>query len=237
MKILIIGAAGKVARIIQPALEEAHDCRFFDRQPVPQREDETIVGDILDTSTIAEAVAGMDSVVYLAAGRYVEKPDGYDDSDLAFSINVRGWHGVLDAGLDAGVRHFVYASSLSVFQDHHRTGIDASLPPDGWSPYCITKILGEEVCRVAARCNPDATFIALRLVYPCTTEEWEKREPSEPTSWFHPLGPEDTGKLFLAALRCRQPGAHILNTTGDATGRYYPLEPTKSILGWVPTGN
>ena len=109
-------------------------------------------------------------------------------------------------------------------------------PPDCWDVYGVSKILGEEVCRVPTRHDPEAAVLALRLVYPCTDDEWKSRGKRGPLDWWQPIGPQDSGRLFLAALDCTTPGAHILNVSGDVGGTVSPNVLARETIGWAPRG-
>ena len=53
---------------------------------------------------------------------------------------------------------------------------------------------------------------------------------------FHGLGPLDTRRLFLAALNCSTPGAHIVQAAGDVNGEKFPSDKAYEVLGWRPRG-
>ncbi|MAE59795.1 MAG: hypothetical protein CMJ49_00405 [Planctomycetaceae bacterium] len=234
MKVLIVGGAGKVAGIMRDALEGAHDCYYYDRRAVAGRADRTTIADVNDEAKIDEAVSGMDSVMYLATG---VEAGGYDDPELAMLVNVLGWFQFLRRGLELGVRHFVYASSMSVYIADGQPAKEETAPADCWEPYGLSKRLAEEVGQVAARHDDEAVILALRLVYPCTVEEWAglpKRHGRR--SWAQPIGPVDTGRLFLAALACRKRGAHVLNLRGDDGDGAYANGLARETIGWEPRG-
>ena len=136
MKVLVVGGAGKVAGIMRDALEGAHDCYYYDRRAVAGREDRTTIADVNDEAKINEAVSGMDSVMYLATG---VEAGSFDDPELAMLVNVLGWYRFLRTGLELGVKHFVYASSMSVYVSDGKPGKDETSPPDCWEPYGLSK--------------------------------------------------------------------------------------------------
>ena len=236
MKVLVVGAAGKVGGIIRDALEGAHDCYYYDRHAVSGREDRTTIADVNDEAKIREALEGMEGVVYLAAGRHAGARDEYGDPDVAMSVNVAGWFRLLELGLAMGVRRFVYASSMSVYRSDRMLGRVESDLPSCWDTYGVSKVLAEEVCRLAARACPEAVLVALRLVYPSTEREWREAERAHPGHWWQPTGPVDTGRLFLAALACERAGAHVLNVGGDAGDTAYCKDVARATIGWAPRG-
>src|SRR5699024_7014174 len=103
------------------------------------------IGDITDFHAVRAAAEGKDAVIFLVmAPPVVDTPESW----LAhLGVCVPGLYTVLAAAQDAGIRHVVYASSLSVFQDwQHRVHTDsAQTPADARRVYGLAKRLGEDV--------------------------------------------------------------------------------------------
>ncbi|MCX5661473.1 MAG: NAD(P)-dependent oxidoreductase [Planctomycetota bacterium] len=242
MKVLVVGAAGHVGSIILPSLEARHDCRYFDLRPVRGREAATVVGSVNDPDAVAHAVApAPDAVVYLAMG-VGPKPGPVPDAgdlDAAFDVNVRGAYRFLDAAMRAGARRFIYASTMNVHKDYSTMPrIDDTMPTTAWEPYGMSKRVGEFLCQAAAVEFPGSTVIALRLIRPRHEREWAGQE-YRPEVRFNDcnLGPNDTRRLFLAALDCGKPGAFALTVTGDMEQRIYDHAGAHDLLGWLPENN
>jgi nucleoside-diphosphate-sugar epimerase len=236
MRVLIVGAAGNVGRILQPALESHHECFYFDRVAVPGRENRTIVADVNDDAAVRRAVATVDAVVYLAMG--ITPRHFTQDIPTAFDVNVQAVYRFLKRMLAAGGRRFVFASSLSVYESHTlRTyPLDESVPTDAFNPYGATKAAAEAICVQAANHYRDATIVALRLMFPMGELAWSKWRRWYVPRGMHPQGPEDMRSLFLAALDCPRPGAHVVQTTGDIAGEHFSNEKAMLALGWRPKG-
>jgi uronate dehydrogenase len=243
MKLLLVGGAGYVATTIRPGLEAVHECHFFDRVPVRGGEGRATLGQVTDPEKIRRSVAGMDAVVYLAMGTVgvghsrTGHRDDVQDLAAAFAVNTGGWYGFIAAGLEAGVRRFVYSSSLSVFSpesppflvtDDRRT--------NAWHPYGVSKRLGELVCGMAHERQPDATFVCLRLMAPRNAEHFAARERMWGDRKNPMLGPEDTTRLYLAAVGCDKPGVHLAIATGDVDETHYRHDVARRVLGWRPEG-
>jgi UDP-glucose 4-epimerase len=109
-------------------------------------EADLVEGDIVDEDLTREAMAGVDVVYHQAAAgsvaRSVANPLGTD------TVNVHGTLTVLKVALDAGVRRVVYASSSSVYGGAAALPSVESAAPLPRSPYAVTKLAGEEYCRV-----------------------------------------------------------------------------------------
>jgi nucleoside-diphosphate-sugar epimerase len=241
MKLLIVGGAGYVGSILQPALEAEHACRYLDLKPVAGAEDRTIVGDVNDPDTVEKALDGVESVLWLAMGvkEGLDKAKGPMDIDAAFDVNVKAMYRVLVAAGHAGIQRFVYASSLSVYRTiGRRTAfpLDEQEQPDAWRPYGATKRLGEALGEMWVQHELSATFLALRLFWPRNDDDWPGNE-FHPERRGHPLGPNDMRRLFLAAVAFTQPGFHAVQTSGDLVGAHLPNNRVTELIGWKPEGN
>lgn len=208
MKILVIGGAGRVARWTVPHLRRNHDVTTFDRVAPAD-----VIGDAMAPDEVAAAMAGMDAVVDLAV--VVPRGDAMRDPDTlraAWAVNVGSWWVALEQGRLAGVRRFVYGSTMSV---HARFGAepmpDPSAPapsprdasadepsaeeaepptPDATMPYPFSKRVGEAAGQLyAAQFGLHVT--ALRLAFPTTDEAaplWIRPATGEPSQVVRPDG-------------------------------------------------
>ena len=244
MRVLIVGGAGYVGTIIRPALMDQHDCRCFDRTRVDEMGDRSIIGDVNDLKAVRRAVQGVESIIYLPMGGVrTESDDQVADNRVqcavgaGFDVHVQGFYRFLWEGLAAGIRNFVYVSTLSVF-DHvyGRRPLEESAVPDSWGTYSVTKQLGEQLGLMAARQCPEATIVILRIMRPLTVEEQRQRVRDETPRDRMCLGPEDIGRLFLAAVACQKPGAHVVHASGDREGGHFSHARATELLGWRPTG-
>jgi UDP-glucose 4-epimerase len=115
LRALVVGGSGFVGSHVADALTEAgHETTILDRVDSPwrQAEQELVTADLADADAVAAAVAGHE-VVYNFAG--------IADIDAARSmpvetarVNVLGNVNVLEACARAGVRRYVFASSIYV---------------------------------------------------------------------------------------------------------------------------
>ncbi len=148
------GGAGFIGSNLADAfLARGDEVRILDdlstgfAENVPGKAD-LIEGEVSDWGTVSTAVDGVELVVHLAAHRAVLR--SVEDPLATDTANTHGTLTVLKAGLDAGVRRVIYASSSSVY------GLDPPMPtpetamPRPLSPYGVTKLAGEHYCRVFA---------------------------------------------------------------------------------------
>lgn len=100
-----------------------------------------VYGDINDPASLKNAVKGMDVVYHSAA-----LADEWISPKEARRVNVEGTRNLLDAAKEAGIKRFVFVSSLAVLgmRDHHGTPADAPYHKSGDS-YIDTKIDSEQL--------------------------------------------------------------------------------------------
>jgi UDP-glucose 4-epimerase len=148
MRILVTGGAGFIgANLVRRLLTAGDDVTVLDdlstgyASNLAGLDPRFIKGSILDPDRLAEAIAGAESVIHLAAIPSV--PRSVKDPVRSHEANATGTLRVLEAARTAGVRHVAVASSSSVY------GSNPTLPkPEDtytWplSPYAASKLAAE----------------------------------------------------------------------------------------------
>jgi nucleoside-diphosphate-sugar epimerase len=110
--------------------------------PVP----EIFAGDLRDAALVRRAVAGATHVLHQAALPSV--PRSVAEPLQSHEVNASGTLGLLLAARDAGVKRFVYASSSSAYGDVPTLPKIESQPTAPLSPYAVSKLAGEQYCRI-----------------------------------------------------------------------------------------
>jgi len=115
--VLLTGATGLLGNQLARALvAEGRALRTLVRTPEKARAVlppgcEVIAGDVCDAGSVRRALEGCE-VVYHAAGL----PEQWlPDADRFRQVNIEGTRNLVEAALAAGVRRFVYASTIDVF--------------------------------------------------------------------------------------------------------------------------
>lgn len=106
-----------------------------------------IEGDLRDRATVERLFedSSFTSVVHLAARAGVRP--SIADPRLYFSTNVDGTLNLLEACRENGVKHFVFASSSSVYGVNPKVPFaESDLIQRTISPYAATKLAGEQMC-------------------------------------------------------------------------------------------
>jgi nucleoside-diphosphate-sugar epimerase len=238
MRVLLIGGSGHVGGLVIPYLAAEHTLCVFDRRP--PAEDLVgkvgyVHGDVCDGAALADAMGGVEAVVYMAMGTH-HHPEAETKIHAAFDVNVKGVYLALDAAQRAGVRHAVYASSLSVFEammwgrNERRYYVDEDMPADAQALYGFTKRLGEEVCRNATR-EWKMSVNALRLCLPLADDRWhDEVRAGQPTI---KTAASDVARAFAAALTLHA-GYQVFHISGDYEEKLMRLTRARQLLPWEP---
>lgn len=152
---LISGGAGFIgSNLVEALLQREASVRVVDNFSTGKRENiepflgqiELIEGDLRDLEVCRRAAAGVRYVLHQAALASV--PRSIDDPIASNESNITGTLNLLVAARDAGVKRLVYAASSSAYGDTPTLPKEESMPPCPLSPYAITKLVGEQYCRV-----------------------------------------------------------------------------------------
>lgn len=164
------GATGFVGRVLCEELaNNGHSVRAALRTPIDAPagvKDVVVVGEHGSTTDWSDALHDVECVVH-AAARVHMMDDSPANANLYLETNVRGTQRLAEASARAGVRRFVYLSSIKVngeaTQRRPFTAADAPLPLDA---YGISKLQAEQaVLGISAATGMSATIIRPPLVY------------------------------------------------------------------------
>jgi len=153
MKVLVTGATGFLgSHIVESLMRHGHEVRALARRTSNLRHlehtgAEVVYGDVMDYDSLFAAANGVDIIIH-AAGIVMPgwgKWEEYEDN------NVSGTKNALVAGVEAGVKRFVYVSSTTVLGPagcsevpaDESTQSDLVCTPDTYYDYA--KMLGEQV--------------------------------------------------------------------------------------------
>ncbi len=117
-KVLITGGSGFLGSHTANALTRAgYEVRIFDRAESPYKlpEQEMIIGDITDRAALEKAMDGCSYVYHLAG--IADIAEAGSDPARTCEVNVQGTIGVLDAAKTAGVKRFIFASTVYVYSN------------------------------------------------------------------------------------------------------------------------
>jgi uronate dehydrogenase len=231
--VLVTGSAGHVGRfVVRELTARGHPVRGFDRVPTPGLTD-FHVGDVMDPAACHKALAGVTTLVHLAA-----TPDDVPDpvKDL-FGPNIVGVYNVFEAARAAGVKRMILASSCQVVWNQRATGpmpitTDTQPTPRSW--YAATKMFLEG----AGRAFADAygiSVVAVRLGW-CPRAGQEQEIAGIP--WAHDVyfSPNDAGRFFACAVEAKTDirFAVIYASSKPVRVSVLDLGPARTLLGYEP---
>lgn len=232
MRVLITGAAGYVGRQLTRGLERDFDLRLGDLHP-PLEDPRGVRLDVTRLEDARAAVQDMDAVIHLAIasgheGDYEEEAF----NQLRFDVNVKGTWTVLEAARHAGVKRFVFTSSIMVLWGHPAPApVPADAPPWPVGTYALTKFLGEQVCAQFAR-QHGLSLVCLRIPKPVALEDpyWKSR-PIRP-QW---LAFPDLVQAYRLALTVPDLGFETVTVVGESSRRRWDLSRAARVLGYRPS--
>jgi nucleoside-diphosphate-sugar epimerase len=155
MNILITGGAGFIgSNLVEALVKRGEKVRVLDNFSTGKRENllpfsnqiEVIEGDIRSYHIVREAIDGMEVIFHQAALPSV--PRSIKDPLTTNEVNATGTLNLLQAAKDVKVRRIVYASSSSIYGNNNVLPKRESMIPRPLSPYAVSKLAGEEYCRI-----------------------------------------------------------------------------------------
>jgi nucleoside-diphosphate-sugar epimerase len=170
MRILITGANGFVGSALCRTLAQSgHIIRAGLRDECSMAEgvaEKAIVGDISTALDWTPWLRGVDAVVHAAARAHVLQ-DSPDSEKLYLESNTHATLQLAEAAAQAGVRRFVYLSSIKVNgEETAGGGYKSSDAPNPQDAYGRSKLLGEKsVLEASARTGMQVAIVRPPLVY------------------------------------------------------------------------
>ena len=147
-RILVTGGAGYIgSHTVRLLLDQGHDVTVVDnlskghRHNVP--EGRLYEMDLADTETLARLIrkrrceAVIHFAAFIAVGESMREPGRY------FTNNVSGSLALLEALVQAGVKHLVFSSTAAVYGNPHTSPIVESFPIRAVNPYGESKVMVE----------------------------------------------------------------------------------------------
>ena len=159
----VTGASGFLGRPVCERLAELGEVRALFRN---EADGPWTGADLVDLSRAApppRALEGVDTVVHLAARTHALDEAG-DTDTLYRAINVDGTRRVLEASAQAGVRRFVFVSSVKAMGEGGTEIQNEATPSAPVTSYGITKRAAEDMV-LEAKHTPEAAVLRPALMY------------------------------------------------------------------------
>lgn len=202
------------------------------------------IADLADADAVADAIAGMDAVLHIAA-----VPDPSSPFEDVLSSNIVGTHNVLEACRKAGVKRLVYASSImttwgyfvhvepykSIFEERladipaEIPKVNVTDPTHPTEPYSASKVWAEGYCRTYFD-KYDISTVCLRIGAVNKLDSADR--PLVKAVWCSHRDVTNCIQLALDATAERR--FDICYAVSDNQHRWVDLEHSKERLGYVP---
>jgi len=142
--------------------------RCSGRQQVSDRVELCQIGELTPTSDWSAVLEGVEIVIHLAARAHVLKEDLSDSLEEFRKVNVAGTLNLARQAVAAGVKRFVFISSIGVNgnqNDRPFTEVDAEAPVE---PYAVSKMEAEKGLRQLA--DESGMEVVIKKVSRCRLE-------------------------------------------------------------------
>lgn len=185
----------------------------------PSRE---VVVDVTDQKQVGQAALGSECLINCSVVR--------SDPRGAFAVNVLGAHTIMRAAIDHGIRRVVHTGPAQVLFGYEQDRLLSSATParPGDRLYFLTKLLGQEICRIIA--EQHAIAAPVLLFEALTVPDQVGRVSPFMITW------RDAGRAVAAAAHVEQlpEPSPVINILAPAPpGRYRETE-AQRLLEWQP---
>ena len=163
-KVLITGATGFIGNhVTRMALEAGDEVRAMvmpgeDRSPLAGMDVEFVEGNLLDHSTFAAALKGVEKMYHLAALFAIWTKD----PDLHYKINVQGTEALMKEAIKADLEKVVYTSSIAAIGINPGEMSNEETPFNSWpwaSEYIMSKFIAHQVVKGLVSSGLPATMV------------------------------------------------------------------------------
>jgi PAS domain S-box-containing protein len=194
MKLLITGGTGFIgSRLSVSARAAGHDIVVIGLTNTPAESDrleelrtlgiDVRIGSLQDPAFVRSALEGCDAVIHLAAAQHeANVPDDYFRK-----VNVEGTRILLNECMHAGVKRFVYGSTIGVYGSASTAALDEDSPTRPTNIYGITKLEAENLVRSHAD-RLDITVIRISETYGPGDLRLLKLFKAVQSGWFAMIG-------------------------------------------------
>lgn len=145
MEVAVTGGAGFIgSHVVDHLCNAGHHVRVLDPKPPHRSDVDWQPNNLCVASEALEATRGCDAILHLAAMANVNDVAAAPHESIELNVSATG--SLLEAARQHGVNHFVFASTVWVYEASEQTSVDESTPlrPDGAKHlYTAEKIAGE----------------------------------------------------------------------------------------------
>lgn len=146
MNLLLTGSTGFVGSVLAHSL---NTCPQFNlsislRRPCPGYSKSTVVGSIDHYTDWTAALQGIDTVIHLAARAHQIKDAAPNPEQAFYEVNTAGTANLVQQSIEAGVKHFIFISSIGAMATLSDDVLTADSPCRPDTPYGLSKLAAEQ---------------------------------------------------------------------------------------------
>ena len=157
MKALVTGGAGFIgSNLVDRLIADGHTVTVIDNESADSNEQfywnplaQNYNYDVRDYTMVRKLYEGQDAVFHLAAEARIQPT--IEDPLKAFENNMIGTATVLECARVCGVKRVVYSSTSAAYGISNTPPLSETMPTDCLNPYSVSKVAGEEMCKMYAR--------------------------------------------------------------------------------------
>ncbi|WP_049721673.1 NAD-dependent epimerase/dehydratase family protein [Gilvimarinus polysaccharolyticus] len=165
-KVLITGANGFIGRHLRAGLLPEDGYRVIAGVRDPVRDDEVLVSESLSVEQWREQLQSVDTVIHAAARAHILREDQADPSRLYQHINTEMTRSLALAASLAGVRRFIFISTIGVNGAENTTPFSEEDNPSPGDDYSWSKYQAElALWELAKSSAMEVVILRLPLVY------------------------------------------------------------------------
>jgi len=222
VSVLITGATGFIGRRLRRRGE-----RILVRRPVD--DPDAVVGDLGDPAALARACEGIETVFHCAG---LADASASSDPDAHWHINFAGTRNLLEAAGEAGVRRFVFLSSVKAMAEPGEHCVDEDWPGEPATAYGQAKRAAEDaVLEAGAKYGMHVVNLRLAMVYGRGGRgNLERLARALRSGWF-PVLPETGNRRSLVHVEDVVAAMRLVAEREQANGRTYIVADPRACSG------
>lgn len=165
MTVLVTGASGFIGRRLCESLRRDH-ITFRGLQRSATANPCYVPGNLCDPGSLAQACIGVGTVFHCAGYAHAFSSLSEDDAALHWQINFEGTQNLLRACADAGVKRFIFLSSVKAMAEPGRLCVDETYASEPDTAYGKSKLAAEKaVLEAGKRYGMHVVNLRLSMVY------------------------------------------------------------------------
>lgn len=231
--ILVSGASGFIgSRLVSQFSAEGIACRSLVR--FPGVGSSHVVADLTAPDSLLSACIGCDSVVHCAGYAHAFAALSGEDSARHWVVNFEGTRNLVEAAGHAGVKRFVFLSSIKAMAEPGEACVDESLAGDPDSDYGRSKRAAEHaVLEAGSRYGMHVVNLRLAMVYGSGGRgNLERMGRLVKRGWFPPL-PETGNHRSLVHIEDVISAIRLVLNDCRANGKTYIIASQEAPSGRV----